>query len=1001
MPRSWVPDVVTTSSPVDGFADVSELDETLSSALLLATCERLGPDRVVLKILHDDATPEEQRLFVDGNELAIQHRHPNVIRILDTGTSPDGRPWVAMPYHRRGSLADARPLEFDEVLHIGVRIADVLAALHDERAMHRDVKPANILIGDDDEPVLTDLNVAGRMHGHTGSLATSRLSRDYAAPEVLEHGRYSVRSEVYALGATLLELLDDVPADLAELLRRMTAAEPDQRPESAAAVAAELRGLQRRYDLPVTGPTPPFDGRGRERVRQARNRAGDAPAARIPGGAADELADAVKGQWESEAGVRKLYDPYPLPVSWGAAPEDLVVDWASIVTAATSGAGPRPDRPDWAMTPDALCGTNDDLVDVVLRRVPTGRLVILGRPGAGKTILLVQLVLGLLADRASGDPVPVLLSLASWNPAEQELRTWLRAALVADNPWLRRRLSGTKSPQAVDALLDANLIHPILDGLDEIPENVRPQATTKINAWLGASKAHRLALSCRLDEFTEMVRPSAGTAAARLTGTAGVAIERLAADDVRDYLERDTAVPDAAAHWKPVVERLGDGGPVDETFRLPLMVGLARTVCGAGGDSPETLCDPERFPDRTTIERYLFDGFIPAAYRDPPDDRHTCPWPADRAERWLRNLAGHLGDPLAPARTGPVLHAPLGQVDLAWWELYASVPRWVLGLLVAAVPAVAVGVAAVVGPALGIGLGVGLLLGVATALLFRRISGPRRTGERRPIVGIAIAAGSAVTGSVLGGLLGELVGIGRGPLGGMIGAIAVGLAVGPLGRWVGCVAGGLLGGAAVGLTAGVGQGLVAGIVDGLGAALAVGATVVLAGRRNPARGVRGSRWLLWPALAAAAVGGAAGGFTAGPVAAVVTGAAGFCLGLLNPDADLRTAISPLDALRRDRGTFLVFGLIAGSMILAGASIAVAPVVGVAGGLSIGLVFASLQATWSRYAIARVWLALRRELPWRLMAFLQDAHAERGVLRQVGAVYQFRHVELQRRLVEST
>ncbi|WP_206307164.1 hypothetical protein [Streptomyces sp. F001] len=64
----------------------------------------------------------------------------------------------------------------------------------------------------------------------------------------------------------------------------------------------------------------------------------------------------------------------------------------------------------------------------------------------------------------------------------------------------------------------------------------------------------------------------------------------------------------------------------------------------------------------------------------------------------------------------------------------------------------------------------------------------------------------------------------------------------------------------------------------------------------------------------------------------------------------------------------------------------------AAGITLGLV----EAAWGAFAIARVYLALRRGLPLRFMSFLADAH-RRGVLRQVGAVYQFRHLELQRRL----
>jgi hypothetical protein len=72
-------------------------------------------------------------------------------------------------------------------------------------------------------------------------------------------------------------------------------------------------------------------------------------------------------------------------------------------------------------------------------------------------------------------------------------------------------------------------------------------------------------------------------------------------------------------------------------------------------------------------------------------------------------------------------------------------------------------------------------------------------------------------------------------------------------------------------------------------------------------------------------------------------------------------------------------------------------IGVAAAVISGLVFGFLHASWGSFAITRCRLAARGRLPLRLMGFLADAHRHRGVLRQVGAVYQFRHVELQRHL----
>lgn len=93
---------------------------------------------------------------------------------------------------------------------------------------------------------------------------------------------------------------------------------------------------------------------------------------------------------------------------------------------------------------------------------------------------------------------------------------------------------------------------------------------------------------------------------------------------------------------------------------------------------------------------------------------------------------------------------------------------------------------------------------------------------------------------------------------------------------------------------------------------------------------------------------------------------------------------------------LLFGLGYGLVVW----LAAGPVVGIAFGLVGGLVFGLLfvGAAWGWFAIARAWLAVAGRLPWQLMTFLDDAH-HRGVLRQAGAVYQFRHARLHDHLAD--
>ena len=390
---------------------------------------------------------------------------------------------------------------------------------------------------------------------------------------------------------------------------------------------------------------------------------------------ADQLAKAVGDQWSAEATVRRLNDPYPLMVSWASADPSLTGSWVSLVRLASSGAGwpPPPPPRTWAAGPDGLAGADRDLVEV-LGRVPTGRLVVLGEPGAGKTMLMVRLVLDLLARRPAGGQVPILASVTSWNPADQDLRSWLEAQLVITYPFLAAAPPpGTGGPSQAAVLLASQppLILPILDGLDEIPEQVRGSAIHRINEALRSGE--KLVVTSRSQQYRDAVMPEDGVGV-KLGGAAAVQLRPLDADDIRRYL-CDAAAPGTKASWDPVLAVLGTDAPAGQALARPLMVGLARTIynpsrgeaTGASRD-PVELCDPT-LADRTAVESLLFDAFIPAAYRHDPDGR----WKAQEAEKWLVFLAHHLDRSFI----GPDL--ALWQLPLAVWNFDA-----IGGLLTAA-----------------------------------------------------------------------------------------------------------------------------------------------------------------------------------------------------------------------------------------------------------------------------------------------------------------------------
>jgi NACHT domain len=376
---------------------------------------------------------------------------------------------------------------------------------------------------------------------------------------------------------------------------------------------------------------------------------------------ADQLALAVGQQWQAEVSVRRLMDPYPLPVGWVPADTSLSDDWGYLMRLATGGTGWLPPRlpRTWADGPSELAGQGSELAGV-LEKVPTRRLIVVGPPGAGKTILMVRLVLDLLACRHSGDPVPVLASLASWNPADQSLRGWLAAQLIIDHPALAAAAPPSAGGQTrVEALLSAGLILPILDGLDEVSPSFRSAAIARINDSLRPGEP--LVVTSRTEEFKRAVRPPDGVEV-MLRGAAGIQLHPLELEAIGSYL-RDASNPAGAARWEQVLTGLDAQAPLAHVLSNPQMAGLARVIYSSRpGEDTSVLPDPGELlglADETAIERHLLNAFIVSAYR--PDPASLRRWSGAQAEHWLVFIARHLQH--------------LDTPELAWWQIPAALRR--------------------------------------------------------------------------------------------------------------------------------------------------------------------------------------------------------------------------------------------------------------------------------------------------------------------------------------
>jgi hypothetical protein len=154
--------------------------------------------------------------------------HPAVIRVYDV-VEDDGRPWIVMELLEARSLAEIvrtdGPLEPIQVAGIGIAVLGALETAHAAGVLHRDVKPANVLVGPDGRTTLTDFGVA-RSPGESPLTSTGLLlgSPQYIAPERARGHAFGPASDLWSLGATLYAAVEGrAPFDRGDPLPTMTA----------------------------------------------------------------------------------------------------------------------------------------------------------------------------------------------------------------------------------------------------------------------------------------------------------------------------------------------------------------------------------------------------------------------------------------------------------------------------------------------------------------------------------------------------------------------------------------------------------------------------------------------------------------------------------------------------------------------------------------------------------------------------------------------------------
>ncbi|MFF3287494.1 Stk1 family PASTA domain-containing Ser/Thr kinase [Streptomyces sp. NPDC003023] len=250
-------------------------------------------DRVLaLKVMHPDLATDATFVerFIREAKSVARLAHPNVVGVFDQGAQ-GAYVYLAMEYVEgctlRDVLRERGALQPRAALDILEPVLAALGAAHRAGFVHRDMKPENVLIGDDGRVKVADFGLVRAVGSVTNTSGTVLGTVSYLAPEQIEYGTADTRADVYACGVVLYEMLTgakphsgdtpaqvlfqhlnaDVPApsalfpglavELDELVASATARNPEVRPHDAVALLAQAREARASLDTAQLDAVPP------------------------------------------------------------------------------------------------------------------------------------------------------------------------------------------------------------------------------------------------------------------------------------------------------------------------------------------------------------------------------------------------------------------------------------------------------------------------------------------------------------------------------------------------------------------------------------------------------------------------------------------------------------------------------------------------------------------------------------------------------------------------
>ena len=267
-------------------------------AVFLASHRRLPGKKVAIKMLHAEMAGDEVLArFKREAEIASRLGHPNIVQVHDFNVLPDGTPYLVLEYLHGESLANRLtrgPLGMDQAVSIIRQVGSALAAAHREGIVHRDLKPQNIFLVPTEVEGRTveiakvlDFGISKIRGSQTVKTQDSVLlgTPQYMAPEQAtgQHRIVDERTDVFAFGAIVYEMLSgkpafsgetipevvfkvvyeepaplasDVPAPIANAVRRAMAKQPEERFANVSELVEAVTGAPLATRRPTSIPPP-------------------------------------------------------------------------------------------------------------------------------------------------------------------------------------------------------------------------------------------------------------------------------------------------------------------------------------------------------------------------------------------------------------------------------------------------------------------------------------------------------------------------------------------------------------------------------------------------------------------------------------------------------------------------------------------------------------------------------------------------------------------------